>query len=256
MKIFCALVCVTMISVCANRARSAPLANGDFEAHPTDLAGWIVDGEVRVVSLPEDMNRVAHIQENPAGAFSRFYQEFDLPDDPACLSFKFLMVASPFNCPQNDAEGSPAQGQTAPDAFLVFLITPDTFERLVVPADCEPTFSQAFFWMDNDDQTPPQFCDELGLVGATEISTVDFNTVSLDVSSLAGGQTVRIEFAMVDGCDGRNTQIIVDDVIVTSVGEPSNCTLSPPVPAVSSWGVLITGLLVVVAGSCVFRRAW
>lgn len=257
MKTFLALFCIMIMFAGASRAQAVPLTNGDFESHPTDLVGWTVDGEVQVISLPADMNRVALIQENPVGPFSSFYQEFELPDDPACLSFKFLMVASPFNCPESDSKGEPAQGQAAPDAFLVFLTTPDTFERLVVPPDCEPTFTEAFFWMDNDDQTPPQFCDVSGLVGATEISSKDFSTVSLDVSSLAGGQTVRLEFAMVDGCDGQNTQVIVDDVIIESVGEgaPSNCTLStPPVPAVSSWGILITGLLLAVAGSRVFRR--
>ncbi|MHC5111507.1 MAG: hypothetical protein ACYTHJ_16695 [Planctomycetota bacterium] len=53
--------------------------------------------------------------------------------------------------------------------------------------------------MDNDDQTPPQYCDELGLAAATEILPLEFSTISLDVSSLAGNQPVRIEFGMADG---------------------------------------------------------
>ncbi|MHC5111506.1 MAG: hypothetical protein ACYTHJ_16690 [Planctomycetota bacterium] len=62
-------------------APARPLVNGDFEADPTELVGWTVDGAVQVITLG-DKNRVALIQENTAGAFIRFYQEFELPDNP------------------------------------------------------------------------------------------------------------------------------------------------------------------------------
>lgn len=257
MKTLLTWCCATVMLLGVNRTNADPLVNGDFEAHETEVVGWTVEGVVQVITLPEDMNRVALIQENPKGAFSRFYQVFDLPEDPVCLSFKFLMVSNPFTCPNNSAEGEVATGQAPPDAFLVFLTTPDTLERLVVPPDCEPTFTEAFFWMDNDNQTSPQFCDELGLVGATDITSADFSTVSLDLSSLAGNQSVRLEFGIVDGCDGQNTQVIVDDVIIETVGDgaPTNCAaLNSAVPAVSSWGLLITGLFLAVAGSRAFRR--
>jgi hypothetical protein len=197
----------------ATSAHGAALVNGDFEDDPAMPAGWTTDGLVSIATRPDTGGRVAWIRENPGGEDSNLFQVFDIPPDPVTLSFEFFMTAmGPCNC---------GSCTTAPDAFLVYLTDPTTGQRLVVPPGCAPDFpnpTPAIFWRDNLGAI--QYCSQNDLVTVAPSGPGShWTTVTIDVSSL-GGQSVHLEFGMVDGCDGRNTSIFVDNVIIRTANSP------------------------------------
>ena len=247
------------------------LINGDFE---DGLTGWTVEGEVGIATA--EGNNYALFQENLLGGVSRIFQVFDLPSRPGEISFRYNLSWVEFprepqgGDEQQDASDPhtwtaepdvahyfPWQSAVAadwvdpvppPDSFSVFLLDPNTMERLIPPLGEPPPVFQYFFYADTNG-TVDYNAD---YVAVSAPDPFDVVTVTVDVSSLASGQSVRLEFGLAGFANQIMTFAALDDI---------SCEEGPPpnqegngAPAVSGIGQVIMTLLLLGGGTLVFGR--
>ena len=157
------------------------------------LSGWTV--ECGVVT---DGGGYAFFQEHPIDLSSTLSQEFTLPALVLELSFDVQMSAVP---------GGAYDPFAWPDAFTASLLDPLTFDPLI--SNQFPYTD--FFYLDN--------------TGYVEtVATVSGNTVSLDVSGLAG-MDAYIVFDLWGSEDGMLTSVSLDNVNVSVVPAPGGLVL-------------------------------
>jgi hypothetical protein len=176
--VVCMLVSLFALSV----ATAAPtLQNGDFSG---GLTGWTVE-----YGTVTDGGGYALFQEDTASLSSTLTQTFNLPVGSQTLSFDVWM---------SSVTGGDYDPFAWPDAFTASLLDPVTFAPLIF----NPGFNE-FYYLDNTgvEQT----------VGA-----VSGNTVTLDVSALAG-QDVFLSFDLWGSLDGMQTTVGLDNVNVSGV---------------------------------------
>ncbi len=110
----------------------------------------------------------------------------------------------------------------------------------------DPFGDGACVWIVKADNSTSQ-----GIECVTDNSgTAQFSEMQVPNPSFWGGQEVRIEFEFFADPNGNNNPgWFVDNV------EVRNSSPEPPVPAVTDWGLLVMTLLLLAAGTVVFRRA-
>ncbi len=181
------LVCL----LCAPLAIAAPtVSNGDFTAGLTDWAvewGTVTDG-----------GGFALFEEDAFDLSSTLSQVFTLSPGAQALSFDVVFASAP----GGDDFGSP------PDAFTASLLDPLTFAELIF----NPGYTD-FYYQDN--------------TGWVEtVADITGNTVSLDVSSMAGYGDVLMSFDLWGGDDGMITSASVDNVSVSVIPAPGALLLA------------------------------
>ena len=219
MKKLAAFLVAVLSAAASTRAQS--LVNGDFE---DGLHGWTVDGAVTVDETLD--NDFAIFREDPQAKKSRIYQVFNIPPLAQTASFRYLLLWSEETTPSAsatnpDATGGPryrtdltTQGGTVAgfpnDSFSAFLLDPVTLTRLLPPLGEPPMDFDDFFFADNTG-----LIDSNGqYVSISEPDSDGIRTVTLDISSLPSGLSVRLEFGLAGGPDGLATIAILDDIVI------------------------------------------
>jgi MYXO-CTERM domain-containing protein len=158
------------------------LQNGNFSA---GLTGWNVE-----FGTVTDGGGYALFEEDQFELSSTLSQVFTIPDLARELSFDLEMTSVPEN-----------GHESWPDAFLASL-----YDSNGKPLFANPLGVDEFYYLDNT-----------GILDTT--GTVTGNSVSLDVSSLAG-QDVLLSFDLFGGNDGMFTTVGVDNVNVSVIPAP------------------------------------
>ncbi len=179
--------------------------NGSFVNGLTD---WTADGNVQAITA--DGNPMAALEEvfdtggaqNGFGGRSRLHQTFDLAVSPQWLSFRYRLSAG----------SGPRAGGVPPDSFTAYLIDPATHVRLLPPsADDAPVFTTGFFYADSDGH---MVYDPDYVTVSSEPDIYGMFTVTLDVSSLSGEQSVRAEFGLAETGNEVRSFALLDDIQV------------------------------------------
>lgn len=193
--VLCMVVGLFALSV----ASAAPtLQNGDFSG---GLTGWTVE-----YGTVTDGGGYALFQEDTSSLSSTLSQVFNLPVGSQTLSFERVMTSG----------GSPTF-VSWPDTFTASLLDPLTFDPLIA----NPGVTE-FYSLDN-------------LGNETTVGLVAGNTVTLDVSALAG-KDVFLSFDLWGGDDGMSTIVKLDNVNVSGVSVV-------PVPGALLLGFIGTSLV-------------
>lgn len=175
----------------------ATLENGDFS---DGLNGWTVDGNVT------DGGGYALFEVEGNSDRLSLSQEFTLPTLALELSFDVEMSGD-----------FTTDGSILSDTFAASLLKPDKSEPLI----SNPGSTEFYRW------------ENIGGTGRLlTIATVSGNTVSLDVSGLAG-QNVLLLFDLRGSDDGKLTSVSVDNVSVSVI----------PAPGALMLGLIGTGLV-------------
>ncbi len=237
MRRYCWIVMVLSACLPVCTALAAELVNGDFE---DGLNGWTVEGSVTADVTPD--NDFALFQENASGPKSRIIQVFNIPAGVDTLTFTYLLSwhqarnaaddshepsrkkqrgetsSSQMTGPvyRSDVQASSTSRAGFPrDSFSAFLLDPDTLQRLLPPPGEPPEAFDDFFFADNTGRVDYH----VGYVSVSAPHDDGTQTVTLDVSSLTAGQSIRLEFGLAAGPDGYVTIAVVDDVIATCVAD-------------------------------------
>jgi hypothetical protein len=116
--------------------------------------------------------------------------------------------------------------------------------------------AQKIYWTDNGSNKIQRANMDGSSIEDLVTTGIDFvRGMALDLSGgkiyWADAGTDKIQRANLDGSN-------IEDVVATGLGSPFDVVLEPPppqpVPAVSSWGVLALGILMLTAGSIVVVR--
>lgn len=181
------LVCL----LCAPLAIAAPsVSNGDFSAGLTD---WTVE-----YGTVTDGGGFALFEEDAFELSSTLSQVFTLSAGAQVLSFDIVFDSAL----GGDDFGFP------PDAFTASLLDPLTWDPLFF----NPTYTE-FYYQDNT-----------GIVET--VADITGNTVSLDVSSMAGYGDVLLSFDLWGGDDGMITAASIDNVSVSVIPAPGALLLA------------------------------
>lgn len=179
---------VTVVLVCllyTPLAIAAPsVSNGDFSAGLTD---WTVE-----YGTVTDGGGFALFEEDAFDLSSTLSQVFTLSPGALALSFDIVFDSAPGG----------ADWGFPPDAFTASLLDPLTLDALIF----NPTYTD-FYYQDNT-----------GLVET--VADITGNTVSLDVSSLAGYGDVLLSFDLWGGDDGMITSASIDNISVSVIPAP------------------------------------
>ena len=265
-RLECGCVVVLVCAALAWPCSAGDLINGDFE---DGFAGWTVEGEVSIGSTGD--NSYALFQENPLGGVSRIFQVYNVQASPGTVSFRYTMTWLDYplepaegdgeptgTCgwifeddlehyfPQNDGHGRDWLPPAPPDSFSVFILDPDTLERLIPAQGDPPDVFQYCFYADTTgivDFNPDY-------VTVSPPDTDGATVVTLDVSSLAPERSVRLEFGLAGFADGTMTFVGLDN-ISREAGVPPD---PHSVPAVSELGQVIMALLLLGGGILAFGR--
>ncbi len=183
--------------LCAAPAALALPANGDFSA---GLAGWTTSGTVI------DGGGYAVLLEATMQDSSSLYQDFVIDTGALRLSFDYAFLT----------EGRFNQ-QALPDAFTVRLLDPVTLVPLLATVG-----RSDYFYHDARGESDSLVFDPIA-VTRTSVSDPlrpDWYTISLDISSLTAGTSVRLMFELLGGDNGQQTLAAVDGVSLGFREEP------------------------------------
>jgi hypothetical protein len=181
---------VLVLSLSAQGSASV-VVNGDFSS---GLTGWTSTGPV------SDGGGFAVLFDDLSSFQATLEQQIVIPAGAQSLKFTYNLGYTP-----DGTSGSPL-----PDAFTASLL--DLFNNPILST----TGFTDYFYHDLD-----------GIIDYDpSIVSKSAGTVTLDLSSVPGGTTVRIVFDLYTGDDGRTTQANVDDVVVdagsSTVPEPAS----------------------------------
>lgn len=151
----------------------------------------------------------AIFEEHPTIISSTLSQVFTLDADSWMLSFDMVMSVDP---------GGNHHSPNWSDTFTASLLDPVT----LAPLASNPTYTDFYYH------------DRAGVIET--VAVVNGNTISLDVSALAGN-SVLLSFDLFGSDDGYFTTVIVDDVKVSSFGPVV------PVPSALLLGLAGTGFV-------------
>jgi hypothetical protein len=184
--------------------RCDPLGNGDFSeagSPPEPFARWTT--ELTLGDPPSDGGGFALFAVSDLPDAEQLEQTFSLPAGASRLSFEL----------QLEVEGNDPGGAIR-DSFQVTL-----YGAGFTPLLPFNEFSPAFYSVENDGSAlfDPAFVTVSALDGG-------FKRVELDISTLPP-QDVLLELLLIGGEDGRQTTVVVDNVEVTMVPEPSGLAL-------------------------------
>ena len=216
---------ITSFALClllpAAPAVGGVIGNGDFSDTTGDPSQAFEFWDTTAGSAPQPglngKNSFARFQvTDPSGLqFETDFlsQTLTLPPSAQRLSFDFLL--------ETVANGSGAGGFVIPDAFGASL-----FNSLGEPLFASSPFFFDFFSVENplSPGAPNEFFDP------TVVHTFDLPTgwrrVELDLTSLSAGspQALTLEFALIEGNDGFDTSVALDNVqiIQNQVPEPAS----------------------------------
>ena len=211
------VVFVVLMACCVH----AGMVNSGFES---GLAGWTVPAGGQVAPFADAVGSYALFME--AGgpgtpAVSSVYQELVLGPSDVSLTFEYMIYTT----------GAFVGHGALPDAFTARLLDPLTLQPLV----STPGVSD-YFYHDARGAVDSIDFDDMLVTRVPTASRPDWYTVNLDLSSLAVGTPVRVQFDLLGtgSADGQSTFAGVDNVFV--IPEPCAlllllsglCTLSLP----------------------------
>jgi len=191
----------------------AGMVNSGFES---GLTGWTVPAGGQVSPFTDVAGSYALF--NEAGgpgtpAVSSVYQEVVLGPSDVSLSFAYMLYTS----------GEFVGHGALPDAFTARVLDPVTLHPLVSTPGVND-----YFYHDARGAADSIDFDDMLVTRVSTASRPDWYTVNLDLSSLAAGTPVRVQFDLLGtgSADGQSTFAGVDNVFV--VPEPSALLLLLP----------------------------
>jgi len=180
----------------------ADLSNGDFS---TDLGGW----DTPYGTVTWNTGGYAVLEEDFFYASSTLEQVFIVDPGILSLSFDHFMTS--------DGSGG---GSGSPDWFTASLLDPGTLDPIL----STPGFTDYFYR------------DTGGLVDYDMgIVTVSGDTVTLDLTSVAGGRSVFLALDLWGGDDGYITQVAIDNVRLNPIPAPGAMLLGAIGLGMAGW---------------------
>lgn len=191
--------------------------NPDFE---DALNHWMVDGLVSPQSDGQGgyaLFQEFQTQQGPDSA--TLYQDFILPSMTRKMSFEYILLT----------EGTFVGTGALPDAFTMRLLNATT----LVPLLSISGFDELFY---HDTRGASDSLDDSAVDLSSIASRAGWSTVSFDVSSLAAGTKVRLQFDLFGTglLDGQLTFAGVDNLSLTR---------TPPIPAPSAAVLGLIGMV-------------
>lgn len=155
-------------------------------------------------------------QTQPGPDSATLYQDFILPSMSQTMSFEYVLLT----------EGTFVGTGALPDAFTVRLLDANTLAPLL----SIPGFDELFY---HDTRGASDSIDDSAVTRTATAARADWFTIAWDVSSIAAGTHVRLQFDLFGTglLDGQLTFAGVDNIQLTQ---------SPPIPAPSA---VVLGLL-------------
>jgi len=191
----CWAIWAACVLLCARQTLA--ISNGDFGA---GLTGWNTDanlsyGPVSVVAGQ------AVLDEDAVLLATTLAQEFVIPAGAQSLSF-YLSGSS---------QVVDSNAVSFPDAFQALLLDPITGVP-ILSTDPPPSPFKEFFYIDVSGPG--------SVVYDPSLLTITGQILTLDLMSVPGGTPALLRFELLGSEDGRQTQVIVDDVELSVIPEP------------------------------------